>query len=123
MMYSTGTTDAVRIPQKFTAESQTPLNEHNHSVLLKQLQSHSAKWREIGSSLGFRPSELDEIQARPLLLNGAPRSWLSAVLADWLQWAPGDSRGSTSFALLEDLKAALHELELTQTAHDLGISN
>ena len=91
--------------------------------MLKQLQTHSAKWREIGSSLGFVPSELDEIQARPFLLVTAPRSWLSAMLAQWLQWAPRDTRGSTSFAMLEDLKSALCEVGLTDIAHNLGIQN
>ena len=100
---------------------QTPLNERNHSALLKQLQEHSAKWVEIGSYLGFHPSELNKIQARPFLLNWAPTSWLAAMLADWLQWAPGDSRGSTSFATLEDLKAALCQAGLGATAHNLEI--
>ena len=107
--------------QIHTSESQTPLNQHNHSVLFKQLQIHSAKWREIGLHLGFLPSELDEIQARPFLMSGAPKSWLSAMLADWLQWAPGDSRGSKKFAMLEDLKVALQESGLANLAHDLGI--
>ena len=50
---------------------------------------HSAKWREIGTHLaiGFRPSELEEIQARPALYTDAPKSLLNAMLADWLQWA------------------------------------
>ena len=90
-------------------------------MLFEQLQTHSAKWREIGLSLGFRPSELDEIQARPLLLSGAPKSFLSAMLADWLQWVPGDSLGSTSFATLEDLKAALNQTGLGAAAYNLGI--
>ena len=89
--------------------------------MLKQLQGHSAQWREIGSSLGFLPSEIEEIEAKPFLLATAPRSWLSAMLAQWLQWAPGDSRGSTSFATLEDLKTALNQAGLGATAHDLGI--
>ena len=110
-----------RNPFTSISTGQTPLNEHNHSVLFEQLQTHSAKWREIGSSLGFRPSELDEIQARPLLLTGAPKSFLSAMLADWLQWVPGDSQGSTSFATLEDLKAALNQAGLGAAAYNLGI--
>ena len=43
----------------------TKLSENNHSVLYQKLAEHSAKWREISTHLGFRPSELDEIQARP----------------------------------------------------------
>ena len=99
----------------------TFLDERSHSSLLKQLQEHSVKWREIGLFLGFRPSELDEVQVRPLLVATAPRSWLSAMLALWLQWAPGDSRGSTSFATLEALKTALNQAGLGVTAHSLGV--
>ena len=97
------------------------LSESHHGSLFHKLIEHATKWREIGSSLRFRPSELEEIQARPLLLNGAPRSFLSAMLADWLQWAPGDSRGTTSFATLENLKAALNQAGLGATAHDLKV--
>ena len=43
------------------------------------------------------------------------------MLAQWLEWAPGDSRGSTSFATLEDLKAALYQAGLGATAHNLGV--
>ena len=71
--------------------------------------------------MGFLNSELDKIQARPLLMSGAPNSWLNAMLADWLQWEPEDSRGSKKFAMLEDLKAALRESGLARLARDLGI--
>ena len=71
--------------------------------------------------LGVRSGELDNIQNNPSLFSKAPTSWLSAMLAQWLQWAPGDSRGSTSFATLETLKAALNQAGLGATAHDLKI--
>lgn len=63
--------------------------------------------------------ELENIEARPSLFMDAPQSLLQAMLADWVQWCPGDSRGSTSRATLEALKRALVECELGQTAHDL----
>ena len=110
-----------RNPFTSISTGQTRLYEHNHSVLLEKLQTHSAKWKEIGTYLGFHPPKLDQIQARPLLLNGAPTSWLDAVLADWLQWIPGDSRGSTGFATLEDLKVALNKAGLGVTANNLEI--
>ena len=100
----------------------TVLNEQNHSVLYKQLTKYSSNWREIATLLGFLPSELDNIEARPLLLSGAPRSFLSAMLAEWLQWVPGDSRGSTSFPTLEDLKVSLESVQgLTALAKTIGI--
>ena len=99
----------------------TRLTEKHHPVLLKQLTKHSTKWRKIGSSLGFLPSKLEEIQAKPLLLDDAPISWLSEMLSVWLQWAPGDNRGSTSFATLEGLKDALREAGFGATAYDLTV--
>ena len=99
----------------------TRLAEDHHAVLFKQLQRYAAKWKEIGISLGFFPGELNNIQAKALLLENSPTSWLSELLAQWLQWAPGDSRGSNKFATLEELKSALRKTGLGATAHDLGI--
>ena len=47
------------------------------------------------------------IEAQPRLFSGAPQSWLFNVLSDWMEWAPGDSGGSTKYANLEDLKVKL----------------
>ena len=109
------------LKQSQDAMYSTRLSEHHHSSLLKQLTNHSDKWKTVGSFLGFQPGELNVIQAKPSLWDTAPTSWLSAMLAEWLQWAPGDSRGSTSFATLEDLKAALREAGLGAKADELGI--
>ena len=94
----------------------TRLSENSHSVLYQKLVEHCAKWREIGTHLGFRPSELQEIQSRPALYATAPKSLLSAMLADWLQWAPGDQRGSTECATLEGLSDALDKAKLSEAA-------
>ena len=82
---------------------------------------HAVKWREIGVHLGFFGRELDNIQAKPLLLSAAPDSWLREMLSIWLEWSPGDGRGSANFATLEDLKRALSDAGLGATAHDLHI--
>lgn len=82
---------------------------------------HSHKWREIGTHLGFLLSELDKIQATPFLISNAPHSWLSTMLARWLLWCPGDSRGTTKYPSLEDLKQALSEMGLEYTARNLRI--
>ena len=98
------------------------LTETNHAVLLKQLTKHAANWRLIGTSLGFTPGELDNIHTNAFLLSNSPISWLSRMLADWLQWAPCDSRGSTDYATLESLKSALSEARLGATASTLNVS-
>ena len=102
-------------------QSYTLLTEQHHSILLEKLTKYSNKWREIGLPLGFLCTELDNIQERPLLLSKAPASWLSAMLSEWVQWASGDGRGSTSFATLEGLKSALRKANLGAAAHDLSL--
>ena len=107
--------------QSYTSQqvSSTKLSDCHMSSLLQQLSEHAAKWREIGTYLGFRPGELDNI-CGDLLLH-TPTDWLQKMLSQWLQWAPKDGRGSNSFATLEDLKAALNQAGLGATAHDLKV--
>lgn len=101
----------------------TILNDNHHSVLYKQLVKYCAKWREIGRSLGFLQNELDNIEAIPSFpLSSAPGNCLSRMLVDWLQWAPGDDRGSMTYATLEGLKFALKSVEgLEMLAKDVGV--
>ena len=98
------------------------LSIHHHTSLFMLLIQHSASWKEIGIHLGFRPSELDEIQSRPSLYMTAPSSWLSAMLEKWLQWAPGDSRASDRFATLKDLQIAVYQAGLGAIAEMLSVS-
>ena len=100
---------------------ETRLTDRHHGVLLEQLSQHAAKWREIGGRLHFTQGELDNIQTNVLLSTGSPGSWLSAMLSQWLQWAPGDARKSTNFASLEALKRALSQANLGVAAHDLHV--
>ena len=54
--------------------------------LLRLLQIYSFKWNEIGLSLGFVTPELTTISSMPLLLVGAPTSYLQELLSQWVQW-------------------------------------
>ena len=94
------------------------LTDKHLPALFRRLKKHASKWKEIGMHLGFLPGELDNIEARPTLIRGAPVSCLGAA---WMQWAPGDSRGSTEFATLDDLKASLRDADLGAAAYDLNI--
>ena len=102
----------------------TKLSDKHHSTLFQILSrsTHPIKWREIGIHLGMANSKLDEIQTRPLLMHDAPKSWLSAMLAEWLQWAPGDERGSSSFATLGGLMDALNKAGLGELNQSLMTS-
>ena len=99
------------------------LFKYHLATLLQRLREHASKWRDIGTNLGFRPGELDNIQAAPKDLMGAPQSWLSAMLAEWLEWAPGDERGSDQYATLKALKEAVSKTTLGTTAESLTISD
>ena len=78
-------------------------------------------WRDIGMHLGFTQGELDNIQANPMLLvQGAPVSWLNKMITEWLQWAPGDGRGSTGFATKESLIHALNRAGLGAIAYSVS---
>ena len=101
----------------------TCLAESHLPELELQFKDHASQWRDIGTYLGFRQGELDNIQSSGLLLQGAPLSYLRAMLSKWLQWAPGDSRGSTHThkCTLKSLKSALQNSDLGQTASSLSI--
>ena len=51
----------------------------------------------------------------------APKYYLNELLTQWLEWAPGDGRGSQGFATFEGLQDALRRAELGATAHDLQL--
>ena len=41
------------------------------------------------------------------------------MLSSWLQWAPGDARGSTDYATMEALRRAVNRAGLGVTAQEL----
>ena len=83
------------------------------------LKRHSHKWKMIGQGLGFAADELSLIEATPTLHVGAPRTYLMDMLSSWQQWAPGDHRGSTSYATLDSLRTAVDKAGLGLTAQEL----
>ena len=98
-----------------------PLQEIPHlAMLLNQLKDRAWQWRDIGSNLGFRQGELNNIQAS-VQQQDVPVGYLRAMLTQWFQWAPGDSRGSSSFATLNALKTALKDCGLAATASNISL--
>ena len=94
----------------------TILSDKDHADIYNKLKEHAAKWRDIGGALGFTEGEMDTIQGRPFTMQLAPNSWLREMLGQWLQWAPGDGRGSTGYATKESLHAALMSVNLGRLA-------
>ena len=96
-----------------------PLQEIPHlAMLLNQLKDRAWQWRDIGLNLGFRQGELNNIQAS-VQQQDVPVGYLRAMLTQWFQWAPGDNRGSSSFATLNALKTALKDCGLAATASNI----
>ena len=94
----------------------TGLSGDDHSAIYYKLEGHATKWRDIGRALGFTEGEMSNIECRPFLMRLAPNSWLGEMLTQWLEWAPGDGRGSTGFATKEALRMALLKANLGQLA-------
>lgn len=103
------------------AASHTKLYGHHLSIIYEQLYPHSARWQDIGIRLQFTLPELNAIQAAPAHHSTAPSSYMSDMLCKWLQWAPGDARGSTYYATLKSLKTAMDKAGLGVDAQELHI--
>ena len=50
-----------------------------------------------------------------------PKYYLIELLSQWLEWAPGDGRGSQGYATLEGLKNALRQANIEDLAYDLNL--
>ena len=59
---------------------------------------------------------MENIQSHPALFMQGQEGFLREILSQWLQWAPGDGRGSEGFATRESLRAALLEANLGDLA-------
>ena len=70
-------------------------------------------------ALGFKELELKEIEHNIQLQLNAPKSYLRELLSQWLQWAPGDGRGSKNVATRKALCNALFKINLGRLAMDL----
>ena len=63
-----------------------PVTDKQVAALLELIHTHSSKWDVIGAMLGFAPSEIQKIRSTPLLLAGAPTTYLTELLNQWVQW-------------------------------------
>ena len=91
----------------------------DYNWICDKLRTHAHKWKDIAHGLGFLASELKNIEADPTNLINAPASYLYAMLDSWLQWAPGDDRGSRDYATVRSLSTAVDKAGLGVLAQDL----
>jgi hypothetical protein len=89
----------------FVFVDNTYLRATDYGCLCEKLRSCAAEWRLIAQSLGFTFSEIAIIETNPK--NVRPTSYIENVIGVWLEWAPGDARGSEDYATLEQLQIAV----------------
>ena len=94
------------------------LSDHDINKITVELMEVSNRWKDIGLCLGFTESELANIGDQH---NIKFNDCLSKMLSNWGQWAPKDARGSTCYATLESIKAALNKIGLGKKAEELNI--
>lgn len=80
--------------------SEQILTEKDLNVLNNLIHNHSSKWWDIGAALKFTHSELDLIRSQPLLLTGAPVSFMMQLLSQWVQWPTADHPTNPTLRLL-----------------------
>ena len=68
--------------------------------------------------LGFHPGELSNIGSGASQIEDC----LRIMLAEWMEWIPGDNRGSTQTASLRALKDAVRRAGCGRTAHYLSLT-
>ena len=97
------------------------LYNSDYNWICDKLRPHAHKWKDIAHGLGFLAAELNCIEADPKNLINAPASYLYAMLDSWLQWAPGDDRGSRDYATVRSLSTAVDKAGLGVLAQDLMV--
>ena len=81
------------------------LTESDILHLMEKLAPHAAKWSLLGMALGFTPSELKVMEAKPSLIYNAPTSYLAELLYEWVQWSPKTDHAK--YTTLSNLRQAL----------------
>ena len=79
------------------------------------LLSVAMRWRDIGSHLGFSDKEMDIIHQQK---TDNENQCLYELLDQWLEWYPGDSRGSTSFPTYSRIQKVLVDIGFGNVARD-----
>ena len=87
--------------------TRTVLTATNYAGIIQQLLPIKNDWNTIAIALKFQPHEIENIRIGPSRFFDGNNMY--DVIEFWLRWAPKDRRGSTDFATLEVLQAALNK--------------
>ncbi len=98
------------------------MKDHHYSFLCEQLSKCADKWEDIAIGLRFKADEIRNIKHDPMNVNGGHKACLGTILYDWMQWIPGDARGSKERATLEALKTSVSKAGCGVVADELTLS-
>ena len=88
------------------------LSERDLKTLVNELRGIAYKWMVFGQQLGLSMGELQNISASPMLLSGAPVTFLQQVLYVWLHFEPPTHSWPTITDLCESLSSPAVEEEV-----------
>ena len=94
------------------------LDVTDYNWICVKLRPYAYLWKDIGLGLGFLAAELNCIEANH---RNDINSSLYAMLDNWLQWAPGDDRGSRDYATVRSLSTAVDKAGLGLLAQELRL--
>ena len=60
------------------------LRDTDIGAIMRCIDDYVYKWKDISAELGFTPAQLTQIESMPLLVTGAPRSWMEMMLGQWI---------------------------------------
>ena len=105
-------------------QSRTVVQSHHYGTLCEQLRQCAASWKKVAEGLRFHKYEISNIAADPMkIAEGAPESYMDAVISGWLDWGPGDVRGSEDVATLEALRVAVIRAGFVKVAGTLTLNS
>ena len=111
----------------------TDLIKHHHidslyrSITGRDPENCLSQWKMVGLQLGFSEKELSDVpgKADDSIWKFSDEEFnydgkiFKQMLKEWVEWYPGDSRGSTKFATYSDLQNALIKTGFGNVARDL----
>jgi len=92
--------------------SRTVLEDYHYGPLCEQLVPCMGHWETIAINLGFKAYEIEKIRLD--LQRSLNKTQLYGVIQTWLLWGPGDARGTSNVATLEELQSALNRANLAR---------
>lgn len=104
--------DACQLLTLILPQHTDALSDSDLATLIKLLRPVVSLWDILGVQLGVPQAEIQIIKAKPLLLAGAPLSFLQEMLYIWLQRKPPEHDWPTVRQLCDTLEGDVLEANI-----------